>query len=93
MTIPTIQSDIKKIKVKFYGPLRDVVGAAIIEVDIHRDCYITLENLKDFLSQRFPMLSKYLDTTVIFINNTIVYEDTFITSQDEISLLPPVSGG
>ena len=82
----------KKIKINFYGPLRDLVGTAISEIEITESGF-TLKELKEFLLQRFPVLTKNIDSIATVINNTIVKENTLITPQDEISLLPPVSGG
>jgi len=82
----------KKIRVNFYGPLRDLVGTAISEIEIPESGF-TIKELKGFLLQRFPMLTKNIDSIATVINSTIVKENIVITSQDEISLLPPVSGG
>lgn len=82
----------KKIRVNFYGPLRDLVGTTINEIEIPESGF-TLKELKELLLQQFPMLTKNIDSIATVINSTIVKENIVITSQDEISLLPPVSGG
>ena len=76
-------------KVKAFGITKDLLGGreAIIEVNGK-----TVGDLKAALNNRFPQLTE-LSSLFIAVNNDYAEEDVLLTSDDEIALIPPVSGG
>lgn len=75
-------------KVLLFGKLKDITGMNSIEVrGLKR-----ISDLKEFLFQKFPELKN--QTFSISVNFEIVLEeDLEIKENDEIALLPPISGG
>ncbi len=78
-----------KFKVKAFGITKDLLGGreAVIEVDGE-----TVGDLKAALNNRFPQLTE-LSSLFIAVNNDYAEEDVQLTADDEIALIPPVSGG
>lgn len=74
-------------KVFFFGRLKDITGTKTIELENFRK----LSELKEFLFHKFPELRK--QTFSISVNFEIVSEDIELKENDEIALLPPISGG
>ncbi len=75
-------------RVLLFGKLKDIIGTNSIEVrGLKR-----ISDLKEFLFQKFPELKN--QTFSISVNFEIVLEeDLEIKENDEIALLPPISGG
>lgn len=75
-------------RVLLFGKLKDITGTNSIEVRGLRK----ISDLKEFLFQKFPELKN--QTFSISVNFEIVLEeDLEIKENDEIALLPPISGG
>jgi len=52
----------------------------------------TSEDLKNSLEKQFPRL-KRLPTYLLAVNSEYAVDETEINSNDEIAIIPPVSGG
>lgn len=76
-------------KVLAFGITRQLLGAkeAVIEVDGN-----TVGALRQALAARFPELAE-LNSLYIAVNSSYSEEGQILSSQDEIALIPPVSGG
>ncbi len=76
-------------KVLAFGITRQLLGAkeAVIEVDGN-----TVGALRRALGVRFPELSG-LNSLYIAVNSSYSDEGQVLNSNDEIALIPPVSGG
>ena len=76
-------------KVLAFGITRQLLGGkeAVIEVDGN-----TVAALRMALAARFPQLSG-LNSLYIAVNSSYSEEDQILTLEDEIALIPPVSGG
>jgi len=76
-----------KIKILFFGQLTDITGVDSITMDGINDTAM----LTDTLNKIYPGLvdSNY----VLAINNEQVTENTMLTDNSTIALLPPFSGG
>lgn len=78
-----------KVKITFYGQAADAVNSNAIELDINEQS--TLLVLKNTLEIKHPRL-----TTIelkLAVNNKMVIKDFNLNDGDEISVLPPFSGG
>jgi molybdopterin converting factor subunit 1 len=79
------------INVRLFAALHEVVGREEIEVDLGSGK--TAGELLDLLVAEHPKLDRYRDVVQIAVNQDFVDRDTPITADDEVALLPPVSGG
>jgi molybdopterin converting factor subunit 1 len=80
-----------RVKVLFFGRLKDVVGQSEESLDVS-DAF-TIEQLFALYSERVPGLVKYRSSIVASRNQEFAVWDTLLHSGDEVAFLPPVSGG
>jgi len=81
------------VTIKFFAMLKNLVGKE--EAQISLDQEVTLSELKEILSERFPEISDYLAERRLLISVNHEFADSTITIKDgdEVALLPPFSGG
>ena len=84
-------SQTTRVKVLFFGRLRELVGRA--EDSIEFADTATIEQLFALYVARNPELAKYCSSLVASRNQEFAAWDTSLHSGDEIAFLPPVSGG
>ncbi len=70
-----------------FGILEEVTGQKILEARY----FDSSDKLIRSLKENIPSLNEY--SFQVSVNQEIVTEDTPLTDQDEIALLPPFSGG
>jgi len=80
-----------RVKVLFFGRLKDVVGRAEESLEVPEAS--TIEQLFALHVSRLPELGKYRSSLVASHNQEFAAWDTPLHSGDEIAFLPPVSGG
>jgi len=80
-----------RVKVLFFGRLREAAGAAEESLEIAPGARI--EELFGTLVARQPELARYRSSLVASRNQEFAAWDTPLHSGDEIAFLPPVSGG
>ena len=80
-----------RVKVLFFGRLREAAGAAeeLIEMAVGA----RIEELFGTLVTRQPELARYRSSLVASRNQEFAAWDTPLHSGDEVAFLPPVSGG
>jgi molybdopterin converting factor subunit 1 len=80
-----------KVRVLFFGALRDVMGksADMVELPDGADLGHLLEH---YVSQA-PRLKAMLPSLAVSVNQEYARRDASLSDQDEVALLPPVSGG
>lgn len=78
-----------RIKVKAFGITKDILGGKenVVEMD-----GVTVGDLRQFLHTRHPQL-KGLRSLFIAVNHSYADDQQMLTEEDEIALIPPVSGG
>ncbi|WP_281885587.1 molybdopterin converting factor subunit 1 [Paenibacillus sp. YYML68] len=81
-----------KLKVLLFAGLADVMGARYIEVDTEQHT-LSVTELKTLLAQRHPQARGVLATAYVAINQEYAAEDAPIHENDEVAIIPPVSGG
>ena len=89
--IVPILSQTVRVKVLFFGRLKDIVGHAEESLEFAEAS--TLEQLFAACASRYPELAKYRSSVVASRNQEFAPWDTPLRSGDEVALLPPVSGG
>jgi MoaE-MoaD fusion protein len=80
-----------RVKVLFFGVLRDVVGRAEDQLDLEHAA--TLGGVFDHYSSRFPLMREMAGSILLARNQEFAGPATQLADGDEIALLPPVSGG
>ena len=85
-----VNFEVMKIWVLLFGITRDIVGERQIEIELPVDSGTDL--LKKILHEKYPDLDQ-LDSVAVAVNNEYVRQDQVLHEQDEIALIPPVSGG
>jgi len=72
-----------------FGITRQLLGAKVATIDVEGN---TVADLRRTLSEKFPELTD-LKSLYIAVNNGYSDEDQVLNPDDEIALIPPVSGG
>jgi len=80
-----------RVRVLFFGMLKEFAGRASDTLDIPEGSSVT-DVLKLYESQ-IPRLKEALPSLALAVNQQYAGTDTKLRSDDEVALLPPVSGG
>ena len=78
-------------RVLFFGVLKEIAGKAADEIDVH-DGSSVRDVLLHYESQ-IPQLQSSFSSIALAVNQQYAGADTKLKANDEIALLPPVSGG
>lgn len=78
------------ITVLAFGIAKEIFEAASVEIELPDNA--DTSSLKAALEERYPRLKK-LASYMIAVNNEYANDDLCIEANDEIALIPPVSGG
>lgn len=81
--------NIDMIKVKLFGIAKDIVGNRNLVLEESLD---TADELLKYLRSEYPDFAK-LQSLLIAINDEYAFPDSKISPNDEIAIIPPVSGG
>lgn len=80
-----------QVRVLFLGPAKDFAGTDGHSIDL--EVGSTVGRLRELLAQRYTRLGKALSSIRMAVNNEFVSDDHLLESDDEVALIPPVSGG
>jgi MoaE-MoaD fusion protein len=80
-----------RIRVLFFGVLRDVVGVREDSLDVPEGG--RLETVFEHYASRFPKLREMAASTVLALNQQFSSPSAPLAEGDEVAFLPPVSGG
>ena len=76
-----------------FGITKDIVGSSSLSMPLANASSIkTVGDLKIYLKKSYPQLGE-LSSLAVAVNSAYADEDETINSNDEIALIPPVSGG
>jgi molybdopterin converting factor subunit 1 len=78
------------INILAFGIAKDIFGAPSISLELANDANVY--NLKYLLEKQYPKL-KQLASYMVAVNNTYALPEDNIRPNDEIAIIPPVSGG
>src|SRR5215510_1565538 len=80
-----------RVKVLFFGLLKDVAGRPEEELDLPPGSQ--LRSVFEHYAERFPRVREMAESIVLARNHEFAALSTPISEGDEVALLPPVSGG
>lgn len=78
------------LKILSFGIAKEIIGQ--LELPVQLSDAATVADLKQFLITQFPDFQK-LSSLRVAINTEYADDSTLLHSNDEIVLIPPVSGG
>ena len=79
-----------KIKILAYGIAKEIIGNQSIEFDFPHNFPVV--ELKKKLIITYPALEK-LATFAIAVNTEYATDEQILSENDEVAIIPPVSGG
>ena len=79
-----------RLNLLLFGITRDIVGQSKLTHEVPDAA--TVPQLVESLKQRYPAF-RDLDSMMIAVNNEYGQPDQLLREDDEIALIPPVSGG
>jgi molybdopterin converting factor subunit 1 len=80
-----------RVQVLFFGILKDIVGKPLEAIELPDEA-----SVGDVLARyeaQFPKLKESLPSLAVAVNQQYAGSDTKLSPDDEVALLPPVSGG
>src|SRR5439155_500083 len=80
-----------QVRVLFFGMLKDAAGRAFDTLQLPERA--TLADLLDSCGKKFPALPKFFGSLALSVNQEYAGRGTVLRENDEVALLPPVSGG
>jgi molybdopterin converting factor subunit 1 len=80
-----------RVRVLFFGVLKEIAGKSADEIDVHDGASVR-DVLLHYQSQ-IPQLKSSLSSIALAVNQQYSRADAKLKANDEIALLPPVSGG
>jgi molybdopterin converting factor subunit 1 len=80
-----------KVKVKLYAAFREIVGSKEEELQLADGT--TVQMLLDEYVKRFPRLERYREHIILSVNKEYGRPGRVLNEGDEVTFLPPVSGG
>jgi molybdopterin converting factor subunit 1 len=80
-----------RVKVKLFAVFRDIVGTK--EEDLEVTPGTTVQGLLEQYIQKFPQMAKFRDHIILSVNKEYGAPARSLKEGDEVSFLPPVSGG
>ena len=78
------------VSVLLFGITRDLTGQSTVSVPLTKDARVS--DLLNQLHQQFPVLTG-IRSLLVAVNGEYAEADQVLTQNDEIALIPPVSGG
>jgi len=80
-----------KVKVRCFAAAREIVGSGELLVDLPDGS--TLTHLFDQIRRQFPRLEGLAGSLLFSVNREYAPLDKRLAPDDEVALIPPVSGG
>lgn len=80
-----------RVKVKLFASFRDIVGAKEEELELNDGT--TVQMLLDGYFRRFPQMVRFKEHIILSVNKEYGPPAKVLKDGDEVSFLPPVSGG
>ena len=79
-----------KIKVLLFGIAREIAGNSMVEIELKEKSVV--KDLMTALKYTYPDMER-LKSLLIAVNSEYAEDQTIIHPNDEIAIIPPVSGG
>ena len=81
----------KSLSIKLFASLRQAMDSDEIKIDIVNE--ITVSQMKRIVFESFPILEKLNIPFFVAVNHNYATDSDVVGTNDEIALIPPVSGG
>jgi MoaE-MoaD fusion protein len=81
-----------KYTIRLFAGLADTIGHTHITLTSEQT-QISVEQLKQLIIQQYPFAEHIVTLSFIAKNQAYATLDEFISEEDELALIPPVSGG
>ena len=81
----------QSLSIKLFASLRQAMNSDEIKISIDNE--ITVLQMKEIIFKTFPNLKKSNIPFFVAVNHKYVTDSDVITTNDEVALIPPVSGG
>ena len=78
-----------KVNVLAFGIAKEIFGTNHLAIEFEGR---TSQDLKSFLEKQFPRLTQ-LPAYMLAVNSEYASDETEVKTDDEIAIIPPVSGG
>ncbi|GAB4495863.1 MAG: molybdopterin converting factor subunit 1 [Saprospiraceae bacterium] len=78
------------LQIRAFGIARDILGDRLIAIETPAGA--TVGDLKNILLEKYPAFES-LSSLLIAVNAEYSSDSHILSEQDEIALIPPVSGG
>ncbi len=78
-------------KVLLFARARDLAGSAEVDIEVRAGGRVT--DVRRALAERYPKLAGFLPRCAVAVNEELAGDDSVVSGEDRIALLPPVSGG
>lgn len=79
-----------KLNVKLYGITKEIIGQTELEYSLSSSPDVS--SLRKELKREYPELGR-LKSLMVAVNGEYAPQDLVLNEQDEVVLIPPVSGG
>ena len=79
------------VHVRMFAVLRDRAGVSEAKIEMAKGA--TVAQAVDAIKDAFPSLSDQLKQIAVAVNREYVQLETLLHDNDELALIPPVSGG
>lgn len=76
---------------KFFASYREKINSASLDIDI--SVGFTVKDLIDEIAKMYPILTKDFSSLLVAVNWEYSDFDLVLHENDEVALIPPVSGG
>ncbi|MFD1178421.1 molybdopterin converting factor subunit 1 [Paenibacillus puldeungensis] len=80
------------LKIALFAGLADRIGTSSLNFTYPHDT-VTADKLKEALAEEYPSAAQLIAVSFVAINQEYASGNVLITEQDEVALIPPVSGG
>src|SRR5215469_11965655 len=80
-----------RVRVLFFGILKDLIGRESESLDLREGA--TLADVLSYYEERVPKIREVLHTVALSVNQHYAGPGAVLGDDDEVGLLPPVSGG
>ncbi len=79
-------------EVFLFGIAKDIVGESGLDLSLLDEKPSSVAELKQFMNESYPEFAK-LSSFAVAVNGEYASNEVTLESNDEIAIIPPVSGG
>lgn len=80
-----------KVRVKLFAVAKELAGSDELSVDLPAGA--TVQHLREAIVTSSPALARIVPHALWAVDAAYTTDDTVLTEQSEVALIPPVSGG